>query len=113
MDRNLAKYSNLIPGKHTPQPHPSAPQDVKASFQSFLEKIDQSRHAKGTETTASQTSAPGLVDFWDAPAYLTHTRPLEEAEIEAIQVSTISFIHNLMSPDNEDPLNRAVVLRND
>ncbi|KAF8306247.1 hypothetical protein DL93DRAFT_2232653 [Clavulina sp. PMI_390] len=69
-----------VHGEHTPQPHPSAPKEIKDSFQSFLEKMNQSR-----SISTSAPAAPGVLDFFQAPARLTQPIPLEALEIDLIE----------------------------
>jgi len=74
-------------GAHTPHPHPSAPDNIRASFQEFLSKIENSKSSNSPATLAksSKLSDPSVVDFWNAPSRFTRTLAFEEAEIDAVQ----------------------------
>jgi len=77
-------------GAHTPHAHPSAPPEIKSSFQDFLKKIETSSElqtnprSSSTEQTASLAHAQ-YTEFWDAPPRFWHSVPIEEAEIDAVQ----------------------------
>lgn len=108
-----SKLSNdshpLTSEPHAPAPHPAAPQEVVDTFQSFLAKLQSSSKGaknpsstpKGQSTSSTSQGATEQtesvyakgsgkpVDFenyWEAPASLWTTKPLEEKEIEAIMV---------------------------
>lgn len=85
---------SLRAGAHVPMPHPSAPQEVKASFQSFLAKIEKSAHSNRTSIPATASPHSSYTAYWDAPPRLTRTIPLEDLEMEVIQVSD-SFVHHI------------------
>jgi small subunit ribosomal protein YMR-31 len=115
-------HSILIAAPHTPAPHPAAPPEVAEHFQEFLSKLQSTStsaaspssnpkgqslgsSAKGEVKPSKSSESSGPVDyerFYDAPSYLWKTKPLSEAEMEAVMVSSGIALHDETNPQ---PLN--------
>jgi len=77
---------------HTPHPHPSAPREIKETFNEFLKKIEVSSSdpAQGLgkhESAASRKQGQGTApNFWEeGVSRYWNPIPLEEWEIEAVE----------------------------
>jgi small subunit ribosomal protein YMR-31 len=72
-------------GTHVPGAHPSAPPEVKSAFPAFTKKIETSRISP-SPTKARHQGQFTYAGFWEAPPRFWNTLPINEAEIEAIEV---------------------------
>lgn len=82
-------------GAHTPSAHPSAPPEVKSAFPAFLKKIEGSKMSPSS-VKSKQGDQPSYAGFWEAPPRFWNTLPIDEAEIEAIEVSIATRSHNCL-----------------
>jgi small subunit ribosomal protein YMR-31 len=82
-----------IVGLQPQHPHPAAPVQLKEAFSDFLQKYK--RHLSPSLSKSIRQDPRGLMfnDFWEAPRHLWQPkiRHLEDAEIDAILVSSMSL----------------------
>lgn len=81
-----------IVGPQPQHPHPAAPVQLKEAFSDFLQKYKS--HLSPSSSKSIRQNPRGLMfnDFWEAPGHLWQPkiRHLEDAEIDAILVSSMS-----------------------